>query len=55
MRLNEPIMSLLKWRIGRVVEGGGFENRCTFCVPGVRIPHSPPLGDVGEWLKPAPC
>ena len=38
----ELIMTDLKWRIGRVVEGGGFENRCAFCVPGVRIPHSPP-------------
>ena len=30
-----------RWRGARVVEWGGLENRCAFCVPWVRIPPSP--------------
>ena len=43
MRLNEPIMSLLKWRIGRVVEGGGFENRAAQPAPVPRQGKRPLL------------
>jgi hypothetical protein len=34
-------------RGARVVDRGGLENRCTFWVPWVRIPPSPPLTPIG--------
>ena len=45
-KLNSAIIWHLpvdyRWRVVRVVEGAGLENQCTFLVPRVRTPHSPP-------------
>jgi YD repeat-containing protein len=39
--LTLPDGRVSSWRDARVAESGGLENRCTSCVPWVRIPLPP--------------